>query len=156
LVVSTAALLGSEDEEGRLCPAPSKESDQERGRAYEDFVKAQFNPGNPTPSGFAYNFTDPETGRSVSIDDCQQQTGALAEYKGPMYAKHLSDNDGVWNGNMRRRLILQAEKQNRARGNRPLIWFVAEKPLADWLERYFEAEKIPIVVDWLPMPGDSE
>ncbi len=59
LVVSTAALVGPRADEPQVCPAPSPDKGGPLGRRYEDFVKVQFNPGNPTPSGLAYEFFDP-------------------------------------------------------------------------------------------------
>jgi hypothetical protein len=155
LLINTAALLGEEDNGPRLCPAPSPDRGGARGRAYEDFVKPLFNPGNPTPSGLAYDFTDPRTGNSAKIDDCQQRTGALAEYKGPGYAAHLLADDRIW-GWMLPKLDKQVTTQSLARGSRPLIWFVDEKPLADFLGKRFHDEGLPISVYWLPMPRHSK
>jgi hypothetical protein len=150
IVVSTAALLGNGEEGPKLCPAAQPDRGGSLGQAYENFVKAQFNPGNPTPPGFAYKFFDPATGQSPVIDDCQQKSGILAEYKGPGYAKHLLKKDLVWEA-MERKMLKQAYSQVQAKGTRPLIWFVDEKPLADHLEKEFEPLKLPIDVDWLPM-----
>jgi hypothetical protein len=52
-------------------------------------------------------------------------------------------------------MMAQAESQVHAKGARPLIWFVDEKPLADYLEKEFEWRKLPIDVDWLPMKGNN-
>lgn len=90
LIVSTAALLN--DERPKLCPATVPDNHGPLGLAYEAFMKRVFNPGNPTPAGMAYGFYGP-AGNLVRIDDCQQQTGILAEYKGPGYAYHLAKKD---------------------------------------------------------------
>src|SRR6202034_3792463 len=135
LVVSTAALVGPRADEPQVCPAPSPDNGGPLGRRYEDFVKAQFNPGNPTPSGLAYEFFDPREGKFRKIDDCKWQAGlvagrpveagALAEYKGPGYAEHLLKNDAPWLRGMRGQLFEQALSQVRAAGGgRSLTWFV--------------------------------
>ena len=150
LLVSTAALVGHDAGEPQLCPTTVPDNGGKRGQEYEDFVKARFNPGNPTPTGMAYAFVDPETG-VVKIDDCQHQTGAAAEYKGPGYAEHLLKNDQVWRG-MLPGIDQQAAKQERASAGRPLIWFVDEKPVADFLRERFQKTHSDILVEYLPMP----
>jgi hypothetical protein len=160
LVVSTAALVGPMADEPRVCPAPSKDNGGPLGRAYENFVKAQFNPGNPTPPGLAYAFFDPLKGRSWKIDDCKWrpglvaghpfEAGALAEYKGPGYAEHLLKKDFLWRLSMSAELDTQALRQVRAKGGRSLTWFVEEKPLADYLGEQFRLQALPISVLWLP------
>ena len=162
LLVATAALVGSRPHEPEICPAPGKDSGP-LGRAYEDFVKAMFNPGNPTPSGFAYKFFDPVTAKSLKIDDCKWQAGlvagspfeagALAEYKGPGYAAHLLTNDFVWRESMADEVYQQAIRQVRSKGDRSLTWFIEEKLLADYLKNRFDSRKLPIRVIWLPWPG---
>jgi hypothetical protein len=103
----------------------------------------------------AYQFLDPETGASPKIDDCQQQTGALAEYKGPRYERHLLKDGYVWKG-MLEGMIKQARIQDRARGDRPLIWFVDEKSVARELRGVFSRNELNIYVVWLPMPRHSK
>jgi hypothetical protein len=84
------------------------------------------------------------------------EAGALAEYKGPGYAEHLLKNDTPWQRGMRGQLFEQALSQVRAAGGgRSLTWFVAEKPLADYLTEWFEAMRLPIAVEWLPYPARS-
>ncbi len=152
LIVSTAALLGQDHPGPKLCPAQTKgPGGGLLGREYEDFMKARFNPGNPTPSGLAYNFTDPADGRPVSIDDCFQKLGQpIAEYKGPNFEKHMLKNDPPWKG-MFRDMMEQAERQDRARQGRPLIWFFAEKAVADRMRTAFEDAGLGITVVWAPM-----
>ncbi len=96
LLISTATLLQSKDPQ--LCINLKKESHGPLGRAYEDYVKAWFNPGNPTPSGFGNAFRKLRTDLPVVFDDCQKKTGILAEYKGPEYEQHLLKNDPPWWG----------------------------------------------------------
>ena len=155
LVVSTAALLGNDSDDGKLCPAPVKDNGSKLGQAYEDFLKAQFNPGNPTPSGLAYQFRDPETGKLLKIDDCQQRTGALGEYKGPGYEEHLLKKDFVWD-NMLKEMLRQATEQSRAAGPRPLIWFADEKAVVRELRQTFKDNDLKIIVVWMRMPRASK
>jgi hypothetical protein len=110
LVVSTAALLN--DEQPKLCPTKVTDAHGPNGLAYEEYMKRLFNPGNPTPKDMAYGFYGPD-GRLVRIDDCQQQTGIVAEYKGPGYAYHLAKGDYVWRGQLEQ-MLDQAERQTKA------------------------------------------
>jgi hypothetical protein len=150
IVVSTAALLGN-DEEG-LCPAPIDDPGSDAGRKYEDFVKKFFNPGNPTPSGMAYRFSNQLLNESRKIDDCQQRTGALAEYKGPAFMRRFLRQDKVWGWTVEK-WDKQARAQIAVKGTRPLIWFFAEKPVADFMRERFEKRGYDITVEYLPMPG---
>jgi len=152
LVVSTAALLGTEEEGPQLCPAPVDDPGSEKGRAYEDFAKRFFNPGNPTPSGMAYRFSNPLLRESRKIDDCQQRTGVLAEYKGPAFLRRFLKQDKVWGWTVEK-WDNQASAQIAVKGTRPLIWFFAEKPVADAMRIHFKKLKFDITVAWLPMPG---
>jgi hypothetical protein len=55
---------------------------------------------------------------------------------------------------MRDQLVDQALGQaGAAAGGHSLTWFVAEKPLADYLSEQFKAMGLPITVRWLPYPG---
>lgn len=152
LLVSTGALLGQDHGDPKVCPAPTRgPGGGVLGRAYEDFMKPRFNPGNPTPSGLAYDFTDPADGKPVSIDDCFQKLGQpLAEYKGPGFLKHMLKNDQPWNG-MFGEMMKQAGRQDSARQGRRLIWFFAEEPVADFMRKQFKDENLNITVIWAPM-----
>jgi hypothetical protein len=149
LIIDTAALLGNENDEGRLCPAPKAENHGVRGREYEDFMKPQFNRGNPTPSGMGYAFTDPKNGKAVVFDDCQQRTGRLAEYKGLTYARLT--RLPFWERSTLRKLLQQADRQDRARQGRPLTWYVNDYELYTFLEPLFEKIHPGISVVWKPM-----
>ena len=155
LIVSTAELVGTDSDEPQVCPAATKDRGGELGADYEDFAKALFNPGNPTPRKMAYDFLNPKTGEYVKIDDCQQQSGALAEYKGPNFEEHFLKNDVPWKG-MLSDMLKQSENQLAAKGNRSLTWFFEEKSVADKMRTLFETEgteRIGIDVEWLPWPG---
>ena len=155
IVVSTAELVGGDNDEPRVCPAAVKDNGGERGADYEDFAKALFNPGNPTPRKMAYEFFNPATGRYVKIDDCQQQSGDLAEYKGPNFEEHYLKDDGPWQG-MLRKMLKQSADQLEAKGSRSLTWFFEEKSVADKMRDVFdtkETKRSGIDVEWLPWPG---
>jgi hypothetical protein len=155
IVVATAELVGADTGEPRVCPAPIKDNGGELGADYEDYAKALFNPGNPTPRGLVYGFINPKTGKIVKIDDCQQQSGTLGEYKGPNIEYHFLKKDAVWWGILSD-MLDQADRQLNARGDRQLIWFFEEKPIADYMRKLFEdsgPKYQGIIVEWLPWPG---
>ena len=158
LIVSTAELTGNEGGEPQLCPAPVPDKYLgERGKVYENQMKALFNPGHPTPSGMAYYFRNPNNGSLYSIDDCQHQTGILAEYKGPGFEPHMIKNDIPWQG-MLAKFLKQSLSQEQAAGDTQLIWFFAEESVADEMRRVFHDEdkgRERIEVRWHPMLGNA-
>jgi hypothetical protein len=92
---------------------------------------------------------DPETRRGrVIFDDCQRKTGMMAEAKGPTFSKFLDQKINqclkrekckVLN-RLNRKLIRQAYLQVGAaklNGNRPITWFVQNKPTADFVQKKF-------------------
>jgi len=102
----------------------------------------------------AYYFYNPESGTFPAIDDCQQQSGALAEYKGPGYEEHMLKNDGPWQG-MLAGILNQSKAQASAAGARPLEWDFAEKRVADYFRGVFaepDKGRESIRVEWEPMP----
>lgn len=148
LVVSTAALLN--DERPKLCPDTVPDNHGPNGVAYEEMMKRLFNPGNPTPKDMAYGYYGPD-GNLVKIDDCQQQTGQPAEYKGPGYAAHLAKNDPVWWGQLEQ-MQDQAERQAKAVPDKTILWFFAERSVYEEMEK--ELSGYPnIRVLHVPMPG---
>jgi hypothetical protein len=149
LVVSTAALLN--DNQPKLCPATVPDDHGPNGLAYEELMKKLFNPGNPTPTNMAYGFYGP-AGNLVKIDDCQQQSGILAEYKGPGYAYHLAKDDPVWDGQLRG-MLDQAARQTEAAQGKPLIWFFSEWNVYQFMEEKY-ADRFPeIKFRYFAMPG---
>ena len=154
IVVSTTELVDNGDERPRLCPAPVKDNGGELGTIFEDYAKALFNPGNPTPHGMAYAFFNPLTKKWVKIDDCQQKSGHLLEYKGPNYGIHLRLKDYVW-FQMKKKMIEQALNQANARGDRPLTWYFADRDVARTMKAIFKKNDTLKYVDveWLPWPG---
>jgi hypothetical protein len=62
-------------------PAKDKRTN-EKGKAYEVYIKGIVNPGNPTPPELAYELPNPKKmDDMVSYDDCQRTTGMLVEIK---------------------------------------------------------------------------
>ena len=153
LVVSTGELLGFDHDDPKLCPKPVQENHGVRGRIYEDFNKIEFNPGNPTPSGFGYRLRGPGIKPNPTYDDCQQLTGALADYKGPMYAKLLFGNENV-SKSVLKKMQKQADDEDTAKGARSLTWRFEEKAAADFMRDYFHIHNPDIDVEWRAMPGD--
>ncbi len=149
LVVSTAALLN--DQRPKLCPATVPDNHGPLGLAYEAFMKSLFNPGNPTPKDIAYGFYGP-AGNLVRIDDCQQQTGILAEYKGPGYAYHLAKDDVVWKGQLAQ-MLDQAKRQIQAAPGKRLIWFFSERSVYQFMRKKYGDEFPQIEFRYFPMLG---
>jgi hypothetical protein len=96
VLINTATLLRSRG--AQLCTNPAQENHGLKGREYEDYVKAHFNPGNPTPSGIGYAFPKLRNANPVTFDDCRKRNGDLAEYKGPGFEKSLIRNNAAWWG----------------------------------------------------------
>jgi len=158
--MASAAALGIDPTgQPQLCPAYKPDRYQgPRGKAYEDYMKERFNPLNPTPSGMAYYFYDPKSGKLPAIDDCQQLTGALAEYKGPNFEKHMLKNDVPWQG-MRDDILKQSLAQASAAGDRPITWYFAEESVADYFRPIFakpNGGRENIRVEWVPLPKDRK
>jgi hypothetical protein len=156
LLIATDVLLQTKDENGTLCPSPEEEHHGPRGREYEDFVKKVFN-HPPTPSGFGYGFVNPTTGKQVVFDDCQRQSGALAEYKGKKYEEFLLDqrHPYMWN-NAFNQMIEQAKRQEAARDGRPIIWFFDSEIVKNFVQSAFEKQFPDIQFVWLPMPREKK
>jgi hypothetical protein len=151
LLIATDVLLQTRDENGRLCPTAEEEHHGTRGREYEDFVKKIFNHLNPTPSGFGYSFIDPKTGKRVVFDDCQHESGALAEYKGETYEEFLLEKPFIWS-NVFKEMVDQATRQEAARDGRPIVWFFNSKAVKEEVEERFKDRFPDIQFVWLPMP----
>ena len=151
--------LLKDQDEPRLCPAHApdeagsdqgKRYDENRARQYEDFVKWLINPppNGPTPSGFVYYLTNPETNEAVSYDDCHRLTGILVEIKGLGSFNLISGLRDV----MAEKYLKQAHRQVAASGGRPVVWIFAEQGAADFARELFDAnglKQITVVeVSW--------
>lgn len=139
LVISLAA-LGADKDKPSLCPArtPDKKGARPKDQDFEDFMKVQVNPQNPTPRGMAFQFYNPKTDKMVNIDDCQQSTGIPFEYKGTGYSEPMNQARG-YGPSVLEKLVKQATAQVQATDNRPLrVWVFAEKSAADQVRATFE------------------
>jgi hypothetical protein len=159
IAVDTAAISSDlmDEDEPKLCPAPGKDKDgSERGRDYEDYVKREVNPDNPTPRGLGYQLVNPENGNPVFYDDCQQKTGMMVEAKGPGYAGILSFDQGK--DNLTKEWLAQSGRQIAAAGGRPIRWYFAEPEAAAFARKIFAGAKggsENIKIELLPWPGSK-
>lgn len=115
-----------------------------RSKGYEDFMKLQTNPGNPTPPGMAYYLPDPETGKSVSFDDCQRDsTQDLMENKGIRFGFLVGPNGpSKAKENIAEEWLGQATRQVRASGGRTLVWNFAELPAMEFAQQLFRNDPL--------------
>ena len=151
VVIDTSAISPdlADDDEPKLCPDPSQDrGGSERGRDYEDYVKKQVNPQNPTPRGMGYALLNPNSGNSVVFDDCQHATGMMVEAK-DHYASLLSFDQG--RKSVSAQWLDQSARQIAAAGERPIRWYFAEPEAAEFARQLFKEsrggrENIEIVV----------
>lgn len=117
-----------------------KPYDENRARQYEDFVKWFINPppNGPTPSGYVYYLTNPETNEPVSYDDCHKLTGIMVEIKGLGSLNLILGLRPV----MTYKYLNQARRQVDASGGRPIVWIFAEKGAADFARELFDANEL--------------
>jgi hypothetical protein len=109
----------------------------DKGLAYEAFMRPLVNPGMPTPLGFGYYLPNQSTGKAVEFDDCQQTTGRMIDYK-DRYWKTLSDLD--IQKFFIKQLWEQAERQVQAAGDRQVRWYFSEKKAVDFVRDLFEGD----------------
>lgn len=121
--------------EPRVCPAPSP--DRGGNSSVRAFLYQWQVCGLPGGWGVAYN--------GARYDGCDPVTGRLLECKAQRFADKMSgsptddwpwpawfsrENKGI------REVLEEMEKEDRGAVGRGVTWHVAEKPFADWLERY--------------------
>jgi hypothetical protein len=152
LVIAPAAFAGADTDTGRpnLCPAlqMDRPGARPKDRDYEDYVKKIVN-DPPTPRGFGYAFVNPTNGNPVYFDDCHRPSGTMVDAKGTGYAEHLRKKDFIWDG-MLVEMREQADRQERAAGGRSIMWFFAEKSVADAVRHEFRDRHHRIRVVCLP------
>jgi hypothetical protein len=157
VIVDADALPGrpANDNEPKLCPLPEPDKrTNDKGLAYEAFMRPLVNPGMPTPLGFGYYLMNLSTGKPVEFDDCQQKTGDMVDYK-HKYWMLLSDL------NTQRftisKLWRQAESQVQAAGDRRIRWYFAEGNAADYVRHLFNGDDIRgrIEIVHVPMPENA-
>jgi len=130
---------GSETDEPKLCPAPSKDvghGASERADAYQAQISRLNNPQRPLPPGMAVRLNNPETGNDVVFDDCRVSDGTMIEVKGPGFASQMRYDHfelGIvpdWEK--------QASAQVAASRSRGVNWFFAEPDAAERAKELFE------------------
>ena len=92
------------------------------------------------PPGYGVEFN------GVRYDFCYPATGDFAECKGPGFEDWMEGSPEdiwpweKWIGEISDKgipaMVEQMRKQNLAAGSRNVFWFVAEKPVAEWLANY--------------------
>jgi hypothetical protein len=157
VIVDADALPGrpANDNEPKLCPLPQPDKrTNDKGLAYEAFMRPLVNPGMPTPLGWGYYLMDRSTAKAVEFDDCQQTTGVMIDYK-DRYWRMLSDLglqsfiiQRFWN---------QAADQVQAAGSRPIRWYFSEKQAADYVRELFRGDPVRGYIDivYVPMPESA-
>jgi len=132
-----------QDDDPKLCPAPVKDRrTNEKGKAFEIYVKNIINPGNPTPPDMAYELPNPEPGRKpVSYDDCQRETGMLAEIKD--HYNWALENPAEfpeareW---IEEDFLEQSGRQIDASEGRAVTWFFSEHEVALFARKLFDED----------------
>jgi hypothetical protein len=157
VIIDTDILPGrpANDNEPKLCPLPQKDRrTNDKGLAYEAFMRPIVNLGKPTPLGWGYYLVNPSTGKAVEFDDCQQTTGTMIDYK-DRYWKMLS-NLGLQSFIIEQ-LWDRAENQVKAAGVRPIRWYFSEKQAADYIRELFAGDDVRghIGIVWAPMPESA-
>ena len=158
VIVDADALPGrpANDNEPKLCPLPQPDRrTNDKGLAYEAFMRPIVNPGMPTPLGLGYYLLNRSTGKAIEFDDCQQKTGIMIDYK-DRYWEVLSDLriqrsfiEDFWD---------QAERQVQAAGDRPIRWYFSEKKAADFVHHLFDGDSVRGRIDIVhaPMPESAK
>jgi hypothetical protein len=135
--IDSDALPGrpANDNEPKLCPKPQPDRrTNDKGLAYEAFMRPIVNPFMPTPLGFAYYLTDPVTGKPVEFDDCKQMNGTMVDYKDKYWdmLSKLGISEVIMGD-----FTDQALRQIRAAGQRRIRWYFSEKEAADFVRVQF-------------------
>jgi hypothetical protein len=157
VVIDADVLPGrpANDNEPKLCPLPQPDKrTNDKGLAYEAFMRPLVNPGMPTPLGWGYYLVNPSTKKAIEFDDCQQTTDIMIDYK-DRYWRMLSDLglqdfliDRFWK---------QALDQVQAAGSRPVRWYFSEKQTADFVRGLFSRDTVRsrIEIVYAPMPDTA-
>jgi hypothetical protein len=129
------------DDEPKLCPAPVKDRrTNEKGLAFEIYVKSIINPANPTPPNMAYELPNPNPGRQpVSYDDCQRETGMLAEIKDHYnWALEKPEEFPEAREWIEEDFMEQSGRQIDASEGRAVTWFISEHEVALFARELFD------------------
>jgi hypothetical protein len=143
------------DNEPKLCPLPEPDRrTNDKGLAYEAFMRPLVNPSMSTPLGWGYYLVNPSTDKRIEFDDCQQNTGIMIDYK-DRYWRMLSDL-GLRTF-MIDQFLNQALDQVQAAGSRPVRWYFSEKQTADFVRDLFRDDPVRRVIEivHVPMPESA-
>lgn len=153
---SAQAQTDTDRNEPKLCPDPGPDRPGS-GRsadavAYQAYVSTLVNPDLPTPPGMAIALYSSSRGNDVYFDDCRHTDGVMIEAKGPGFLRMLlKESDMPWRG-VQDKFLGQATDQLGAAAGRSVEWYIAEKPVADYVRFLFALKDIPITVHYVPMP----
>jgi hypothetical protein len=149
----------ADDDQPRLCPAPSPDNyGQGRysiARAYEDQVKLVVNPREPTPSGLAMALANPMKGGAiVKFDDCQHEIGMMVEAEGPTFTGPLQRaKASTFDQSVDEKLLRQADSQVQATGTRRVRWYLSDVSAADHVRSLFtKSDKGPSRIEFKLLP----
>jgi hypothetical protein len=145
--IGTASQAQTRKKEPDECPEPGLDlpgmigTRGLRSKGYENYMKLWLNPGKPTPPGVGFQLENPETGKLVYYDDCQHETGLMAEYKGENIARIIAWATRAQRLDVLARLanrwVRQATSQIDASEGRPVAWFFAEQGALDFARTVF-------------------
>jgi hypothetical protein len=156
-VAIDAAAVSSDlvdEDEPRLCPDPVKDRrTNDKGLAYENYIKSIVNPDNPTPPYMGYRL--PNAANAFTFDDCEHSTVTMVEIKYG-YAKFLESSWG--RGLVERMFLKQALDQIQAAGTRSVRWYFSQEQVANYAGKIFRnadegRENIEIIFE--PWPGEQ-
>jgi hypothetical protein len=145
--IGTASQAQTRKKEPDECPEPGLDlpgmigARGLRSKGYENYMKLWLNPDEPTPPGVGFQLENPETGKLVYYDDCQHETGLMAEYKGKGFARIIAWATRAQRLDVLARLanrwVRQATSQIDASEGRPVAWFFAEQGALDFARTVF-------------------
>jgi hypothetical protein len=153
---NTAAIAATSADkvDPNLCPDPEPDVGgykSPRSMAYQQYINLLVNPVHPISPGLAVYYFNPVTGRYVSIDDCDQQSGDPAEAKGPGIARMIKNQK--MQGFLTPRFRNQANRQLDATGGRPITWYADEPETTEYFRKIFSEPRYSrITVVNAPMP----
>ncbi len=129
-----------DEDEPKLCPEPGPDqpgsgSASPRAKAYQEQISAMVNPQRPLEYGLAMGLVNPQTGKLVHYDECDERTGTMIDAKGPGYAGLLSS--GPVSKNVIDGWRKQSLSQIQAAGQRDVVWYFAEQDAADYARDLF-------------------
>ncbi len=130
----------TDDNEPKLCPdpgpdQPGSEGASPRAKAYQEQISRMINPQRPLQFGLAMNLVNPSNGKIVHYDECDEQTGAMIEAKGPGFNGLLSFPSGE--ASVEEDFIKQGNRELAAAETRQVIWYFAEDQAADCARELF-------------------